>query len=79
MIEGTRNSVLSGNDVRISNAPVRVGASVASTSAKAVLGETSHASGKANVREVRDASGNIVEIHVQCNCGATTVLSCHYS
>ncbi|MEQ9407233.1 MAG: hypothetical protein RIK87_05880 [Fuerstiella sp.] len=72
MIEGSRSRVLSGKDVRVSAAPVRVG------------GRTIHhdhqdaESGPATLREVRDADGNITEIHLRCGCGTTTVVLCEY-
>ena len=70
-ISGKR--VLSEHQVRVSSAPVRVGKNKA-----APIAEPSHA-GTATVNEVRDQTGNLVEIHVTCDCGKTVVIACDYS
>ena len=71
MIETTKRRVLSGEQVRVHNQPVRVGGPA--------TGSAACDAGAANVREIRDASGNIAEIHVQCECGSVTVLYCDYA
>jgi hypothetical protein len=74
MIEAGKRRVLSGKQVQVSNQPIRVGGGTANvTSAAATEGNTS------SVREIRDAHGNISEIHVQCECGCVTVLQCDYA
>ncbi|MDG1894894.1 MAG: hypothetical protein P8J37_08300 [Fuerstiella sp.] len=65
--------VLSEDQVRVNSAPIRVGTSNTS----AVAGQTQGDS--ATVEEVRDQSGNLVEIHVTCDCGKTAVIACDYS
>ncbi|MCP4784334.1 MAG: hypothetical protein GY903_31890 [Fuerstiella sp.] len=65
--------VLSEDQVRVSSRPVRIGTDVA-----APVGSES-ADGLASVNEVRDQSGNLVEIHVTCACGKTVVVACDYS
>ncbi|HIF00371.1 MAG: hypothetical protein ABGZ53_09155 [Fuerstiella sp.] len=65
--------VLSGHQVRVSSTPVRIG-----TYAAAAVGSDSKG-GLARVNEVREQSGNLVEIHVTCDCGKTVVVACDYS
>ena len=65
--------MLSENQVRVSSTPIRIGTDVAD----AVRSETK--SGPAKVNEVRDQTGNLVEIHVTCDCGKTVVIACDYS
>ena len=65
--------VLSENQVRVSSTPVRIGTDVA----EAVRSDTK--GGPATVNEVRDQTGNLVEIHVTCDCGKTVVIACDYS
>jgi hypothetical protein len=64
--------VLSEHQVRVSSAPVRVG-----TNSNASVAEPKN--GSATVNEVRDQTGNLVEIHVTCDCGKTVVIACDYS
>ena len=65
--------VLSENQVRVNSTPVRIGTNVA-----AAVG-TDAQGGSAKVNEVRDQTGNLVEIHVTCDCGKTVVIACDYS
>jgi hypothetical protein len=65
--------VLSEHQVRVSSAPVRVG----TDTAEPVAGQSQN--GAATVNEVRDQTGNVVEIHVTCDCGKTVVIGCDYS
>ncbi len=78
MTEATRNRILSGGEVRVSAAPIRVGAN----SAMGMQSGSPHTNGEAHhaptVKEVRDAAGNVTQIHVQCGCGQTTVIECEY-
>ena len=79
MSEASRNRILSGGDVRVSAAPVRVGVN----SPFGANGTPSHQHGDTDgapqVKEVRDAAGNVTQIHVQCACGQTTVIECEYA
>jgi len=79
MSEASRSKILSGGDVRISAAPVRVGANSAFGSNAGMPHHHGDADGTPKVQEVRDASGNVTEIHVQCGCGQTTVIACEYA
>ncbi|MCP4171430.1 MAG: hypothetical protein GY758_11725 [Fuerstiella sp.] len=63
--------VLNEHQVRVSSAPVRVGTNTAAPGPRD--------SGTANINEVRDQTGNLVEIHVTCDCGKTVVIACDYS
>ncbi|GEM_PF-6428349 len=65
--------VLSEHQVRVSSTPVRIGTDVAAADAIDTTG------GSAKVSEVRDQTGNLVEIHVTCDCGKTVVIACDYS
>ncbi len=72
MIESSRTRVLSGSDVQVSAAPVRVGGKLAPHKEPASDCE-------ASIREIRDAANRLTEIHVQCSCGNTTIVVCEYT
>ena len=71
MTESTRGRVLSSEQVRLSAQPVRVGGRTAANG-----DDGADAPG---VQEVRNAAGDIVEIHVRCACGDVTVIACDYA
>jgi hypothetical protein len=67
-MQGTRSKILSQTDVRLSDAPVRVG-------------ESPDAIGHNHTPEVsvdHDLLGNVVRIHVRCVCGEAISISCDY-
>lgn len=64
---GTRGRVLSGQQVRFSDAPVRLGSQ----------NRCSHAEPSATLRTCPD-TGDVLAIVVQCGCGDVTVVECHY-
>lgn len=63
-----RTSLLSASHVRQSPTPVLVGGPPRQTAC----------SSEATVTEVRDELGDLREIHVTCECGKVTVVSCRY-
>ncbi|MCA9085935.1 MAG: hypothetical protein KDA81_17875 [Planctomycetaceae bacterium] len=71
MVQG-RGRVLSQQNVRVSSAPVRVGVRMQPSNT------TDARPGAAKVEQVCDASGNVTEIHVHCQCGHITVIACDY-
>lgn len=71
MVQQPRGRVLSQADVRVSTAPIRVGDDSPAAAAAHV-----HASPDVSVQ--RNAQGDVVEIHVRCACGQTTVIDCQY-
>ena len=71
MSDTTRGRVISGGQVRLSTQAIRVGGHSGA--------EAAGSPGVGNVREVRDAAGNVAEIHVQCECGKVTVVACDYA
>lgn len=71
MFETGKRRVLTVDQVKVSNQPVRVGG--------AARNNAPEDSADANVSEIRDAHGRISEIHVQCKCGCETVVECEYT
>ena len=72
MIYGSKGRVLSQQQVRVSPAPVRIGAKAQRVESSA------EDAGGVRVEQVRDPSGNVTEIHVYCKCGNVTVIACDY-
>lgn len=66
-VSGTRSRVLSRQQVRFSDAPVRLG----------TQNRCSHAEPSATLRTCPD-TGDVLAIVVQCGCGDVTVVECHY-
>ncbi len=64
---GTRSRVLSRQQVRFSDAPVRLGSQ----------SRCGHAEPSATLRTCPD-TGDVLAIVVQCGCGDVTVVECHY-
>lgn len=76
---GSRQKVLSQTDVRVSDAPVRVGESPLAM-ALAASGSPSDPHGHSPELSVEhDGAGNVVRIHVRCQCGEDITISCEYS
>ena len=71
MIQQQRSRVLSQTDVRVSNSPVRVGD-------KDMTASVTHTHSSPEVSVQRNSIGDVVEIHVRCSCGETTVINCQY-
>ncbi|MEO2036622.1 MAG: hypothetical protein ABGZ35_31485 [Planctomycetaceae bacterium] len=78
-MQGTRSKILSQTDVRLSDAPVRVGESPDAIAA--ALQDATAATGHNHTPEVsvdHDLLGNVVRIHVRCVCGEAISISCDY-
>lgn len=76
-VAGSR--ILSQTDVRLSDAPVRVGESSAAIAA--AMGGVQTDAEHSHVTELsvdQDAVGNVVRIHIRCLCGENITISCDY-
>lgn len=79
----SRGRVLSGQQVRVSSAPVTLAPmSVAPQHHHNMNPQNSIAqngAGSATIRMESDpVTGEITEIHIECSCGELIVLECHY-
>ncbi|MCA9050332.1 MAG: hypothetical protein KDA89_16465 [Planctomycetaceae bacterium] len=72
MTSVSRGRLLSGQQVRLREEPVRVGLPPAVTDAE------EHSPGGSHIEQVRDVSGNVTEIRVCCPCGHVTIIACDY-
>jgi len=76
---GARSKILSQTDVRLSDAPVRVGES--SVAIAAAMEDATSTAGHDHAPEVsvdHDAAGNVARIHIRCLCGEAITISCDY-
>jgi len=77
--KSTASKILSSSDVVVSDAPVRIGdtsASTASMGDAASLNEAATHTPAVSVEH--DAQGNVTRIHVRCGCGEDISLACDY-
>lgn len=80
MTEVARGRVFRERDVAVSSQPVRIGGrSLPASEPGAQPATGSDTAGEATVREVRDQQGRVIEIHVRCACGSTSVIACDYA
>lgn len=72
-----KGRVVSGRQVRVSSAPVVIGAESAGSSLQAASDQHSHSS--ANVTAIRDpATQDVTQIRIECACGETILLDLTY-
>jgi hypothetical protein len=76
---GSRSKVLSHAEVRLSDAPIRVGES----SQTQALEQTQSRLQSDHVHETsisldHDQHGNVAVIHIRCQCGEDITISCDY-
>jgi len=73
------SKILSSSDVRISDAPVRVGEAQAPGASPNLNG---HGSGdgkhEPEVSLEHDAAGNVATISIRCQCGEEITIACDY-
>jgi len=76
---GSRSKVLSHSEVRLSDAPVRVGESPQTQAAEQTQSklQSDHIH-QTSISLDHDQHGNVAVIHVRCQCGENITISCDY-
>jgi len=74
---GSHSKVLSHSDVKLSDAPVLIGDSPHAILSRAACtdGENPH---EPEISLIHDQHGNVIRIHVRCQCGEDITISCEY-